>query len=453
MDRIVAIACGLNEPKKDYSIISKRNLYMNYGLLGLCTLLKQQGYDVKQFQGEYLTPSELIDIINCTEYKLNLLKKPVLISIVSFLSLEWCQEITRILKVEYGLTCIVGGKYVIDGNVEWLKSKLPYVDLFIEGAGERKIINAIENKKIEGSDECGCFDRLDYSLVADYQLYNPSVELARGCGRGCVFCADGNRKRSLVKDPNSVIDDILFYEEIYNYESFNLYFQMATFQVDDSWIKIYKRRMNEFCRRYLWRCTSRVDTLEINCIQKLSEIGLKVIDLGLESASLKQLQLMKKTNEPLSYLKRAEELLREAYENGIWVKLNILFSAGESHETIEETKSWLINNRRYIKGVSINCETIYGPYNNLMESIKELGATYLDENDLISKGYASVNLSSEIDYWLSLNLARDLSKELMTSDDYFDLKKFGYFPRNYTREQFYSDLRTLNVDQLPFQVK
>ena len=41
MKRVVAIACGLKEPKKDYSIISKRNLYLNYGLLGLCTLLKQ----------------------------------------------------------------------------------------------------------------------------------------------------------------------------------------------------------------------------------------------------------------------------------------------------------------------------------------------------------------------------------------------------------------------------
>lgn len=108
MKRVVAIACGLKEPKKDYSIISKRNLYLNYGLLGLCTLLKQQGYEVKQFQGEYWKPYELIDRINNTEFRLNTIGYPVIISIVSFLSLQWCQEITRILKVEYGLKCIVG---------------------------------------------------------------------------------------------------------------------------------------------------------------------------------------------------------------------------------------------------------------------------------------------------------------------------------------------------------
>ena len=67
MKRILAIACGLDEPKKDYSIISRKNLYLNYGLLGLCTLLKRQGYEVRQFQGEYLKPRELIEIINDTK--------------------------------------------------------------------------------------------------------------------------------------------------------------------------------------------------------------------------------------------------------------------------------------------------------------------------------------------------------------------------------------------------
>ena len=30
MGRIVAIACGLNEPKKDYSLINRKNLYLIY---------------------------------------------------------------------------------------------------------------------------------------------------------------------------------------------------------------------------------------------------------------------------------------------------------------------------------------------------------------------------------------------------------------------------------------
>lgn len=88
MKRILAIACGLNEPIKDHSILEYRNLHLNYGLLGLCTLLKKQGYEVMQFQGEYLKPYELIKVINDTEFRLQTIKYPVMISIVSFLSLE-----------------------------------------------------------------------------------------------------------------------------------------------------------------------------------------------------------------------------------------------------------------------------------------------------------------------------------------------------------------------------
>ena len=183
--KIVAIACGLDNPKKDFSIISRRNHYLNYGLLGLCTKLKNCGYDIKQFQGEFLKPMELINIINDTEYCLDKIDTPILISIVSFMSLDWCNELTRIIKCQYGLKCILGGKYVIDNNVQWLKDKLPYVDAFVEGAGENKIENILKDLQCNPTEEeNNCYGYLDYSLVHNYKHYDPDIELARGCGTG-----------------------------------------------------------------------------------------------------------------------------------------------------------------------------------------------------------------------------------------------------------------------------
>lgn len=453
MKRIVAIACGLNDPKKDYGIISCKNLYLNYGLLGLCTLLKKQGYEVRQFQGEYVKPSGLVEIINNTEFKLDTIRYPVIISMVSFLSLEWCQEITKLLKLQYGIHCIVGGKYVVDGNIEWLKKKLPFVDFFIEGAGEGKIESAILKNCTNKFDYVGYYKRLDYSLVHNYKLYNPSIEIARGCGRGCAYCADGIRKRSSIKDANNVIDELHFLEQIYNYEDFNLYFQMATFQVDNIWIDIYKRRMKEFDRYYFWRCTSRIDVLELNSLPKLAQIGLRVLDLGLESASPRQLKAMNKTDNPQKYLRKAEEILHIAFESGIWIKLNVLLTAGESIETITETQEWLDRNRKYIKGISSNCETIYGPNNKLIKLLEPLGATYVNDDDLWEKGYANINLSSDMKYSLAKEIARDLSRLIMSADDYFDLKKYGYFPRNYSKEQFLGDLKGIDPDKLPFLIR
>lgn len=453
MKKIVAIACGMDQPKKNNNIISKRNLYLNYGLLGLCTLLNDKGYKIEQFQGEYLTPEELINIINNTEYNLKEIKFPVLISIVSFLSIDWCYKLTKILKMEYGLKCIVGGKYVVDGNVEWLKNKLPYVDLFIEGSGEKKIEKALNSTRCDLNNEClDYYKKLDYSLVYDYKKYNPCIEIARGCGRGCVFCADGKRKRSAIKNAKNVIEELHYIEKIYNYEPFNVYFQMATFQVSNEWIRILENHVGEFENKINWRCTSRIDTIETKMLPRLSKVGLKVIDLGLESASPIQLILMNKTNEPQKYLKKAEEILRVAYECGIWVKLNILLTAGETKKTIEETQTWLNKNKKYIKGISANCETIYGPYNSLIDNCFTLGSTMVKKNLLDEKGFSYINLSDEIDFQLAKEYCVDISKSVMNADDYFDLKKYGYFSRYYDRTHFYYDLDKVKNQELPFTI-
>lgn len=227
---------------------------------------------------------------------------------------------------------------------------------------------------------------------------------------------------------------------------------MATFQVDDEWIDIYRSRLHEFEKKYYWRCTSRIDTLDLKSIPKLSQIGLRVLDLGLESASPRQLKLMQKTNAPKDYLRKAEKMIYIAYESGIWVKLNILLSAGENYQTIDETKEWLNKNKKYIKGISSNCETIYGPHNNLIDSFKKLGASYVNENDLEEKGYSNINLSNEIDYNSAKVIAQDLSKNIMSAEDYYDLKSYGYFPRNYNKQQFEKDLNALTQDMLPFKI-
>ena len=453
MNKLLSISCGLSEPKKDYSIINKRNLYLNYGLLGLCTILHEKGYDIIQFQGEYSSPEELIEIINSSQYSLEQVDSPVIISIISFLSLDWCNTLTKILKKEYGKTCIVGGKYVVDGNVSWLKNKLPYVDLFIEGDGEEVIEEALSKFQIkEPVGNSLFYNKLDYKLVHNFEIYNPCIEIARGCGRGCVYCADGARKSTRIKDANCVVKEVTELEKMYSYETFNLYFQMATFNASDQWINIFEKGMENFKNPIFWRCTSRVDTLKKNDIIKLSKIGLKVIDLGLESASFEQLIRMGKTSTPKDYLIRAEQILQEANSCGVWVKLNILLTAGESMASIAETINWLERNKELVKGVSVNCETIYGPRNRLIHELSKHGASYVDEHELLEKGYARINLSNTIDFNTANQIAKDISRRMMTADDYFDLKKYGYFSRKYTKEEFWHDIKKLDSNSLPFSV-
>ncbi len=452
-NRVVAIACGLNSPKKDYEEINKRNLYLNYGLLGLCTILKDEGYDVIQFQGEYYSPRSLINIIQNTDYKLNDITNPILVSITSFISIDWCAELTQILKLEFDKTCILGGKYVVDGNVDWLKAKLPYVDIFIEGEGEEVIENAIkgmENTKTI-TQYYSPYRKLDYSIVYNYKIYNPCIEIARGCGRGCVYCADGCRKQSVVKDPDAIIEELVLYDKIYDGEFFSTYFQMATFNVDSTWIEQYSKAIRQKYHNVPWRCTSRIDVMRPELMPQLADIGLKVIDLGLESASPRQLINMRKTMNPAKYLKQAGEVIREAYNNGIWIKLNILLSAGENKETVNETEEWLDRNRKYIKGVSVNNETVYGPYSNI-DSFVALGARLVNNNDLREKGFAALDLSPEMNNDLAKEVSLRISQKMMSGKDYFELKKYGYFSRYYTFDDFCDDANKCDRLKLPFTI-
>ena len=147
-----------------------------------------------------------------------------------------------------------------------------------------------------------------------------------------------------------------------------------------------------------------------------------------------------------------EKIIKIAYECGVWVKLNILLSAGETLETYMETKHWLQKNKRYIKGISSNCEMIFGPQNNYADKIKILGASLVNCFDLENNGYSYINLSTEINYANAKKLSRDLAKMMMTDEDYFDLKKYGYFSRYYTREQFNSEIKAMEKDLLPFTI-
>lgn len=128
------------------------------------------------------------------------------------------------------------------------------------------------------------------------------------------------------------------------------YLEASMFAANKDWAKqlfLERKKRGVSCK---WRVESRVDKLNPDNIPYLAKAGLKVIDLGLESACYTQLYRMKKTQNAEYYLKKARKLIEVAHDNGIWLKVNILLYAGEDNHTIEETTNWLSKVRCAIKG-------------------------------------------------------------------------------------------------------
>lgn len=450
---IIAVSAGQETPKKADNIINRHVRYLNYGLLGLVTLLKEQlGINIIMIQGNYDSPEMVLNKLCLSGLDIERDCECFLLSIPSVYSIPWCQKFCKLIKSCYGKKIIVGGRWVVDSNPTWIRSKLRFVDLIIEGFGERRLAELFQpvDKHIEiPSGESKVFDTLNYELLIDFLKYQPSIEVSRGCGSGCSFCADKNTKRLSNKPTNMIVKELDYLETLF--DNFSVYFEAPHFNFQRDWVEEFYMRMLLRKVQPAWRCTTRVEAIPINQLEKLSKTGLKVLDIGLESASKKQLIAMKKTREPEKYLNIAEEILYECQRNNIWVKLNILLYAGETSQTVKETELWLLKHKNLIKSVSVGGLVYYKNMGNASE-LSALGASIPETENIEETGYAKLNLSPKINYKDAENIATEISRRIITKQNYFDVKSISYFERGYTFEQFEKDIEQCDKNSLPFAI-
>lgn len=452
---ILAVSAGTDGSKKKKNPIRNHIRYLNYGLLGLATLINQYtDKEIKLFQGDGYEPKELfkviassgIDILKDCEY--------ILLSIPSYYSISWCKDFCRIIKNEYALKIIVGGRWVVDNHTGWIRSKLNLFaeDIIVEGFGERALLKLFgvpeTSLLVDGRKQC--FSWLNYELLYEFEKYQPCIEISRGCGRRCQFCADGNNKRVLNKSVSNIMQELEQLDALY--PEYSVYYEAPHFLFEDRWI-------NDLCAGLLrrgkinpWRCTSRVETVKIEQLPMLREAGIRILDIGLESASHVQLVRMNKTQHPEKYLDQADLLLEACKKNDIWIKFNLLLYAGETFETVQETKKWLTERKDSIKDVSVSSLTYY--FNmDAISDILELGASIPEGQDIHENGFVNLNLSPEIDYRTAQEIAVDIPKLIASHKDFFDVKKISYFENGYTYGQYLEDLNECSVGDLPFIIE
>lgn len=437
---VYCISAGQLTVKKDPNTINKKNKYLNYGLLSLASIIKNLGLSPIQLHGHFSSPKEFSNY--CIKLGIANTQFPVFISIPSFYAISWINEFTRILKDELNIRkVIIGGRWVIDGESHQLKRLLPYVDKIVDGLGENQVAALLERKGKQISD----YVPLQYDLVDKRELYQPSIEVSRGCGMKCDFCQERTERLQPLKSPlmiSTEASNTLLTDDL---NPMSPYFEASMFKPTLTWLEELVQQRELYSHTYLWRAESRADTFPLDQVSALSNAGMKVLDLGLESASPTQIRRMGKSNKPERYLSRASNLLEQAHEAGINVKVNVLLYAGESHKSLDETYKWLDQHRSYIKGVSVGPVLAFGWDNKKSDFVKNLLSLGASVNDEASfTGVTSFNLSSSIDHKNSLQLSKEISKDFMTARDYFDLKSFSYFSRDYTYSDFAQDIKTEN---------
>ena len=447
MDNITfCISAGQLKTKKENNKINRKNKYLNYGLLALASQLKEQGANPLQIHGHFDPPSMILK--KCIHLGFNVSKMPLLISIPSYYAVSWTNEFITLAKNENpDKKIIIGGRWVIGDRPDLMKKLVPGADLIIPGTADSIIGDIVKSLSPPGIQTAEPVFRagtdypcLDYSLLHERHLYQPSVEISRGCGMGCSFCLEKNEKRGPLKDPLALskeIESILLRDKL---NTMTPYFEASHFVPNKKWISGLLSGLEKCSLRFNWRTEARMDTFNPDYLEPLARSGLKILDLGLESASHTQLVKMNKSKNPAAYLSKASHLIKLAHKHKIKVKINILLSLGENETTLAATDAWLEQHQQYITGISAGPQILFGwceTHDSFMDILK---ANKGSISHMPCEGITHLNLSAEMDYEKSILRSKEISRKYMTAQNYFYLKSFSYFPRDYSYNDFLMDL-------------
>lgn len=459
MSKVFCISAGQVESKKKNHSFSIKHRYLNYGLLKIASILGSNTYNPVVIHGLFDSPLHTFEL--CKSLGVQNETTPILISVPSFFALEWAKEFSSIIKAHFPeKKIIVGGRWVVGNGREWIKKKLG-VDLVVPGVvGEEivalvsslsvdKIIDFDRRNKTTTLDEA----RINYEYLHDRYLFQPSIEVSSGCGMGCSFCEEKSIPLSKLKPASLVASEMKSIVVDDGLVEITPYLESSMFVATEKWATDLIVERELLGLDSAWRVETRVDKLKPKNIQSLAKAGLKVIDLGLESASHIQLKRMNKTDSPKKYLDAASELIKTAYDNGIWVKVNVLLYPGETYKSVDETLSWLRGIKDYVKGVSVGPVIVYGVDDVANRYIRELETRF--KSKPVSSGIVGVtylDLSSDIGYEESMVLSKEISREFMSGKDFFDLKSFSYFSREYKYSDFLSDLQSVSQNDVSFKL-
>jgi radical SAM superfamily enzyme YgiQ (UPF0313 family) len=206
------------------------------------------------------------------------------------------------------------------------------------------------------------------------------------------------------------------------------------FQIDDDEFDIDRSRILEFCDllkernlKLKWSHFSRINIVKEDVINKEIEVGLSLIEFGVESGSPRMLKLLNKG--------QTVEKIKKAYEicGRLNVKTSALFMVGlptEKVDDVDETVKLI----RSLKNHQTIC-TIYRPYpgTELFDYVVENGLfEYDDELENVSKKYERLINTSGIDtdYLLKIQSSfdkRNIFQEIIAIVCKFNYRLFFYY--------------------------
>lgn len=164
----------------------------------------------------------------------------------------------------------------------------------------------------------------------DEPEYYMPIDAGRGCPYNCTFCCTSHfwKRTYRLKTPERILADIRHYNDKYGITSF--WFSHDAFTTNRKLVAEVCDRIIESGMKIRWRCSTRIDCVSEELLLKMKESGLREIEVGIETGSLR---MQKLTNKNLN-LERAKQLISFMLKNDI--RVSLFFMYGFPEETEED---------------------------------------------------------------------------------------------------------------------
>jgi len=348
--------CLINPP---YPYLVEPDQQAQIGLLYLVAVLKRYyevkflnlaNYSIRQLEQLSFPPADIYGITGCyPDY-------PV------------CKKIAKTLKSEYPDTTIVLGGPFATSAPEMIDKNI--FDAVVIGEGENSMLDLILDwriNKVKPLYKSNSFlkdiDLLPFpdrsvltkqggkSVFAYRREYYPGgttvLITSRGCPYNCAFCASSAiwHQHVRFRKIESVVCEIE--NVIQNYG-------IRQFRFNDDTMTVNKKRLKMLCDilkhfDIAWRCSTRVDNVNLELLEKMREAGCREISYGVESADQQVLDTLEKG----TTVQQAKNALIWTKKAGITVRvLFMIGTPGETKDTAKKNIDFLENVPWDIAGVT-----------------------------------------------------------------------------------------------------
>lgn len=332
------------------------------GTLLLATILRNSGIcaDILQFH-HFGDVNNFNDFVKCAIEKISA-KKPRIVSFYTrcdtyHISLRIAEQV----KIHLPDVYIVFAGPQADLASEATLREIPYIDYICCGEGETTVVPFFSSL-ISGTPDhtiCGLVYRSKDSIIKnprpelianldtlppiDYSLLDFNnegfatkgkrlfpVDVGRGCPFSCTYCSTktfwGRKYR--LKSAERIIEEIKHINKTFGVTSFNFEHDMFTMNREKV-IRICKM-LKEIGFPIRWRCSARMDCLDENLIDIMTDAGMDTLFVGIESGSPRMQKLIQKNLK----LDDIPEKLKYIASKGVQITASFIF--GFPNETEED---------------------------------------------------------------------------------------------------------------------